>query len=143
MRVADLPETTPEIKQDEKCWGLMEVDMLTEDYQQVHRYRMIYVIRDDKPVPFVEDLHETGRYSFLDKQPPLRIYTLLEHTVAETIDMADDAHDRGSAREFLRNQQLMANDDRLIIKEFLERESMREEFMKRNPRTVASIKGNK
>lgn len=143
MRVKDLPETTEEVKPDEKCWGVMEVDMLTEDYKHVHRYRMTYVIRNDKPTPYVEDLSLTGRYSQLDNQPPLRIYTLLEHTVGETWDMAEDARERGSARRFLKDQQMMAKTDRTIIKEFLERESMKQEFNKRNPRTVASIEGNK
>ena len=143
MRVSDLPKTTPEIKPDEKCWGLMEVDMLTDDYKTVHRHRLIYVIRDDEPTPYVEDLHDTGRYSSLDNQPPLRIYTLLEHTVAETVEMAEDARERGSAKRFLQDQQTMAKTERTIIKEFLERESMKTEFNRRNPRTVASIEGNK
>ncbi len=143
MRARDLPDTTEEVKPDEKCWGLSEVDMMTDDYKHVHRYRLTYVIRNDKPAAYVEDLHTTGRYSQLDNQPPLRIFTLLEHTVGETWDMADDAHERSSAREFLRQQQLMAKEDKTIIKEFLERDAMKTEFNKRNPRTVASIERNK
>ncbi len=143
MRARDLPATTEEIKPDEKCWGLTEVDMLTDDYKHVHRHRLTYVIRDDKPTPYVEDLHLTGRYSQLNNQPPLCIYTRLEHTVGETWDMAEDARERGSARRFLQDQQTMAKTDRTIIKEFLERESMKAEFNRRNPRTVASIERNK
>ena len=114
MRAADLTDQTPYVNEDEKVLGLQEVDLLTEDYKAVHRFQIIYVVRNDKPAKFVTDLGST----LLFPNPPLNIID--NGTVAEIRDMADDARGRSSVTARLAELQEESATDKNIIKEFLE-----------------------
>lgn len=116
MRVTELQEKTDFILPDEKAVGLQEVDLLTDDYKETHRYQIIYVIRNDKPAKYITDLGLSLRYP----NPPLNIYAALEHSVAELQDMAEDARDRSNVVKRIAELQEESSKEKSIIKEFLE-----------------------
>lgn len=117
MKAADIRNQTPYILADEKAMGLMEVELLTEDGKGVHRYQIIYVVRNDQQSPYVVDLGDR----LLFPNPPLHIFSYLEHSVAELQDMADEARARSSVTKRLSELQEQSANDRSIIKVFLER----------------------
>lgn len=138
MRVTDLTNTTASVKPDEKCYGVLDIDMLTPDYKAHHRYRLTYVIRDDKPTPYVEDLTLGGRYSVLAIHPMVQLFTLLEHTVAESWQICDEVYARPQARDRLRELAEKAQDES-IVKEYWRRQDMANRFVRRNRRTAERV----
>lgn len=117
MRAAELTDKTPYILPDEKAIGLQEVELLTDDFKATHRYQIIYVIRNDKPAKYVTDLGSSLRFP----NPPLNIISGLEHSVAEVLEMADDARERSDVRKRLAELQEQSATDKTIITEFIER----------------------
>ena len=138
MRVTDLENTTEDIKPDEGCYGVLDVDMQTEDYKASHRYRLTYVIRGDKPVAYVQDLTALGRYSVLDIHPTLQVFTLMEHTVAESWEICDQVYADGGARQKLRQIEERSKDES-IVAEYWRRQEMVNEWVRRNGRTAERI----
>lgn len=140
MRISELAPFAIDVKPDEKCWGVMELDFLTPDYKAVHRYRVTYVIRNDKVTPYAQDLTAAGIYSHLAQMPPVRMYALGEHTVGESWDIVENvAHNRSAARDRLRELREKSAADKEIIYAYADRMEMQKTFSSRNPRTVASI----
>lgn len=117
MKASDLHPQTPYVTPDEKAMGLLEVELLTPSGTDIHRYQLIYVIRNDQQTVHVVDLGSRLRYP----NPPLSIPAYMEHTVAELQDMAVEARGRSSVTKRLAELQEQSTKDKLIIKEFLER----------------------
>lgn len=103
MHVKDLPGYDPEIKalDDEKCFGVLELDLYTESssgVRTVHRFQIIDFLRGNTKLREVRDLHELKLYSALDQSLPYRQFALLEHSVGECKEIADAARERGRDR---------------------------------------------
>lgn len=125
MKASELfPRTTPFALPDEKAMGLLEVEAHTEDGKSIHRYQVIYVIREDVQTAYVVDLGSR----ILFPGPPLSIPAFMEHTVAELQDIADAARERGSTHSRIKElEQKAAEGD--IIKEFLEQKERNERII--------------
>ena len=119
MKPADIRNQTPYVLADEKAMGLMEVELLTPDSKGVHRYQIIYVVRNDQQSAHVVDLGDR----LLFPNPPLNIFSYMEHNVAELQDMANEARARSSVTKRLAELAEASKTDKNIIKEFLERKS--------------------
>ncbi len=103
MHVSEVPGYDPEIRalDDEKCFGILEVDLYTEasnGKRTVHRFQIIDFLRGNTKLRQVRDLNEEKLYSVLDKSLPYRQYALLEHSVGECKEIADAARERGRHR---------------------------------------------
>ena len=94
----------------------MEVELLDPMGKEVHRYQIIYVVRNDQSVPHVVDLGSRLKFA----NPPLNIFSYMEHSVAELQEMADEARARSDVTKRLAELQEESSKDRNIIKEFLE-----------------------
>lgn len=129
MRAAELGNQTPYVVADEKALGLQEVDLVTDDYRDIHRYQIIYVIRNDVPAKYVTDLGPSIRWP----NPPLNIFSAMEHSVAELQEMAEDAKDRSNVINKIAALEEESAEGG-IIKEYLER--------KENERKVAYNKSH-
>jgi hypothetical protein len=116
MKAADLRNQTPYVTADEKAMGLVEVELLTPDNKGVHRYQIIYVVRNDQQSPYVTDLGDRLLYP----NPPLNILSYMEHSVAELQEMATEARERSSVTKRLAELTEASRTDKHIIKEFLE-----------------------
>ena len=114
MKAADIRNQTPYILADEKAMGLVEVELLAG--KDVHRYQIIYVVRNDQQSPYVVDLGSRLLYP----NPPLNIISYMEHTVAELQDMANEARARSDVTKRLAELQEESSKDRNIIKVYLE-----------------------
>lgn len=134
----DIRNRTMFIKPDEKCMGVLDVDLMAPDFKGTHRYRLTYVVRDGKVAAYSEDLTEDGRYSKLGTHPMVQVIVNLEHTVAESWDIADAAYSTG-ARERIKAKQDEASTDRSMVKEYWERQAMANEYIRRNRRTAERI----
>ena len=119
MKAADIRNQTPYILADERAMGLMEVELLTPDGKGIHRYQIIYVVRNDQQSPHVVDLGDR----LLFPNPPLNIFSYLEHSVAELQNMADEARARSSVTKRLAELSEASRKDKNIINEFLERKA--------------------
>lgn len=117
MKAADIRNQTPYILADEKAMGLVEVELLTPDSKNVHRYQIVYVVRNDQQSPFVVDLGDR----LLFPNPPLNILSYMEHSVAELQDMATEARARSSVTKRLAELSEASRVDKSLIKAFLER----------------------
>jgi hypothetical protein len=117
MRIADLGPTTDYIVADEKAMGLQEVDVMSDDYKELRRVQIIYVPRNDVLTKYVTDLGPTIRFP----NPPLNVYSQMEHTVAELQEIALEAKDRSNVVSRVAALHEEAVTDHNIVKEFLER----------------------
>ena len=115
MKAADLTDQTEYVLPGEKALGLQEVELLSPNGKDIHRYQIVYVVRNDKPAKYVTDLGS----NLLFPNPPLNIIDD-GGTVAELMDMATDARGRSSVTKRLMELQEESARDRNIIKEFLE-----------------------
>lgn len=135
--IKDLGPFVESVHPDEVASGLLEIDLLTPDYRELHRYQVTYVIREDKPRPFAKDLGASTRHS----GPPMRIPAHDErgrpvgHTVGELWDIADYGR-RSGIHHRLAELKAESSEGRNIIKTFLDRKDMVHTFRKRNPVTV-------
>ena len=109
MHVSDLPGYNPAQPEtahpDEKCFGILELDLWTENSQGarvVHRFQIIDFLRGNTRLREVRDLQAEGVFSSLDSHPPMKVLILLEHNVGEAKEMADAARDRKRVRDTLR-----------------------------------------
>ena len=78
---------------DEPCFALAEMNQKTPDQHAFHRYRLLYVVRDDRLAEYREDL---GAQEWV--REPIQIpggvmdttgHCVIEHTVGELIDIAE------------------------------------------------------
>jgi hypothetical protein len=72
---------------DEEAVGLIEVNEKTPNQREVHRYQLIYVIRDGNVAEFRRDLGRSKKFKGVNY---LNIPSYLEHTVDELIGLADE-----------------------------------------------------
>ena len=120
MRATDLANQTPYILPDEMTLGLQEVELQTPDGKAVHRYQIVYVVRQDRASKYVVDLGDRIKFP----NPPLNIIVNLEHSVAEVQDMATEARGRSSVTKRLAELQEESTKDRNIIKAYLEQKEI-------------------
>ena len=117
MRPAQIPNQTPYVVADEKAMGLLEVELQTDTSKDIHRFQIISVIRGDKQASYVTDLGSR----LLFPNPPLNIISYMEHSVAELMDMADEARARSSVTKRLAELSEESAKGRNIIDAFLDR----------------------
>ena len=129
-RAVDLKPYEGELNPDEKIMGLVEVDLLTSDYKELHRYEIIYAIRDDKTVPFVRDLGASLKHL----GPPMRIPVLLEHTVAETREIAEQGRQSGVRQRLKELREQSAEGG--LIDTWVERQEQTHKYKQQHRRTV-------
>ncbi len=79
---------TSYISNDEYAVGLIEINRLTPDHSERHRYQIITVVRDGEEAEFTKDLG-----SGYKSTNQLAIPSYLEHTVGELMDMAQTARE--------------------------------------------------
>lgn len=72
---------------DEKAWGLYEIHEQSPGNRGFHRYQIIQVIRDGKIAEFRKDMGLASKWKGVKQ---LRIPSLMEHTVDELMDLADE-----------------------------------------------------
>lgn len=84
---------TLEVHPDEKAMGLAELYERTPDQRAIHRYQIIYVIRNDAVAEYRTDMGADKDWRI----PPLSIPSFQEHSVAELQDMAQFARERATA----------------------------------------------
>jgi hypothetical protein len=115
VHVRDLPHYDPDnpvtASPDEEAFGLIEVDLWTEDSENrrvVHRFQVVDFRRGSKRMRQVRDLNKEKVVSILDDLPPMDIVCAIEdekgqvhfdHKVGEVMEMADVARDRKKARD--------------------------------------------
>jgi hypothetical protein len=109
MHIRELPNYNPaqpeKAHADEKCFGILELDMWTENSagaREVHRFQVVDFLRGSQRLREVRDLVADGVYSQLEQHPPMRVIVLLEHSVGEAMEMADAARDRKKVRDTLK-----------------------------------------
>lgn len=73
---------------DEKAIGLVETNMQAPDNSGFHRYQIIYVVRDGQMAEFRRDMGLSKEWKGHNL---INIPSLLEHTVDELMDMAEEA----------------------------------------------------
>lgn len=78
---------------DEKSVGLTETNYKTPDQKAIHRYQCIYVIRDGLVAEFRRDLGDAKNFRGINL---LNIPSLLEMTVDELMDLADELRGQSS-----------------------------------------------
>ena len=71
----------------EKAWGLNELNEQSPGSRGMHRYQLIYVIRDGVICEFRKDMGLASLYKGVKQ---LRIPSFLEHTVDELMSLADE-----------------------------------------------------
>lgn len=81
-----LPITTT-ILGDEKAIGLTETNYKTPDQREIHRYQCIYVVRNGKTAEFRRDMGKAENFKGINL---INIPSLMEHTVDELMDIADN-----------------------------------------------------
>lgn len=101
------------VKADEKALAIVEVNHLTTDYRELHRWQFIYVNRGDSVAEWCRDLGLASNYPFCSE---LRIYSFWEDEVAELMDQAEDM--RNESLEF-RERLLEHQQTSTLIPEFL------------------------
>lgn len=135
MRVRDLPlPQTESVKPDEPTLGLMEVELLTDDMKSIHRYQLVYVIRNDAIAVHATDMGLAD----LEPSGPIQIYTTPDgregvHTVAETREMANQVRREDKRQQFL---DIVAEDRDDLVGMYHEQEAMKGTYAKRNRRSV-------
>jgi len=72
---------------DEKAIGLLELNQQPPDGGADHRYQLIYVVRNGEPAEFRFDMGLSKKWKGVKY---LNIPSLLEHTVDELRDIADE-----------------------------------------------------
>lgn len=78
---------------DEKAFGLTEIDEQSPGNKGLHRYQLVYVVRDGKEAEFRRDMGEAKNFRGVKY---LIIPSLLELTVDELFDLADEL--RGTSK---------------------------------------------
>ena len=85
--MSELRRATSYVYDGEKALSISEMDRMPPDNSAWHRYQIIYVIRDDTPAEFTKDLGLS--INFREWTNPFCIYSLMEYTVAELMEMAE------------------------------------------------------
>lgn len=98
------PDQPEKANPDEKCFAILETDLRTENSEGksvVHRFQVVDFLRGNTRLREVRDLNKEGLFSVLEQHPPMRIWSLLEHSVGECKLMADEARARKKVRDTL------------------------------------------
>lgn len=77
---------TTYLKDDEKAWGLVELDLQSPGSKGFHRYQIVQVIRNGQIAQHRTDMGSSKKFKGVRQ---IRIPSLLEHTVSELKDMAN------------------------------------------------------
>ena len=72
---------------NEKAWGLNELNEQSPGSRGMHRYQLIYVLRDGVICEFRKDMGLASLYKGVKQ---LRIPSFLEHSVDELMGLADE-----------------------------------------------------
>lgn len=80
-----LQRATSYVSNDEPGLSISEIDRMTPDNRERHRYQIIYVIRDGEPAEFTKDLGKVSNFSYTNQ---FCIPSFTEYTVGELMDMA-------------------------------------------------------
>lgn len=75
---------------DEHVMGLLEQNLPTPDYKARHRYQIVYAVRGDQ---IVEMIHDMGPSELFTAQE-MHILSLMEHTAAEIVEMAEQVRNK-------------------------------------------------
>lgn len=134
MHVNELPQYDPsrpeKAHDDDKCFGILETDLWTENAEGkkvVHRFQIIDFLRVNTRLREVRDLNEEKVYSVLDNHPPMRVWTLLEHSVGEAKEIANAARDRKKVRDTLK----FAPAESTLIQDLLDQAEIRQKVLMR------------
>lgn len=108
------------IHPDEKAYALVEVPIITNNSQRVHRFQVIYVNRGDRLAAHVIDLGPE-----LVKLPASRIPSFWEHTVAELQDLAVQMRNDMELESILQEEREKST----LIKDVLELSQIRQRII--------------
>lgn len=75
----------------EKAWGLFEINEQAPRGRGSHRYQIIQVIRNDHIAEWRRDMGPASKFRGINQ---IRIPSLMEHTVDELIDIANEIRGR-------------------------------------------------
>lgn len=84
---------TQVVKMDEPSWGLYELNMQSPKSRGFHRYQILQVVRDGIITEVWVDMGLAKKWKATTE---IRIPSLLEHTVGELIEMANDMREHPS-----------------------------------------------
>jgi len=84
---------TQVISMEELAWGLYELNMQSPGSRGFHRYQIIQVVRDGTITEVWVDMGLAKKWR---KYNEIRIPSLLEHTVGELVEMANDMRENPS-----------------------------------------------
>jgi len=135
MRPADLAVTTDRVNVDEECWGVQDVDLITDDYKAQHRFRLTYVRRNNKIAAYVQDLNELGWYSSLLPRPVAQVVCAGTDRVGEVWEQIE--------KEVYGREDVVQRIAELQAESTLLDDAMRDaeivkEYKRRNPRTTGA-----
>ena len=99
-QLSDLTVIAQEIHPDEPCYGLSEMTLTGRDGKGLSRYQLVYVIRNDREVPFVREIVGADL-----KTPPLRIISMGDDTVAQLQFMAEENRRNRKLEERIKEMQ--------------------------------------
>jgi hypothetical protein len=99
------------IRKDEPAFWLDEMNRTGTAGQGMRRWQEICVIRNDRRAVWSDDLGPAGNFT----SPPFSIPALLEHTVAELQDMADNLRDSDVNNTRLAELQQESEEDKALI----------------------------
>ena len=121
---------------DDKAWSLTEEDMVAADGKSVRRYQTIRVLRDDRLVDFTKDMGETVKFT----TEPFYIPSFGVHSAGELFEYANILRRDGTGIDTAMEQHREEQD---LMGELVAHAEMVQEYIKRNPRTVAQLRERK
>ena len=121
---------------DDKAWSLTEEDMVAADGKSVRRYQTIRVLRDDRLVDFTKDMGETVNFT----TEPFYIPSFGVHSAGELFEYANILRRDGTGLDKAMEEHREEQD---LMGELVARAEMVQEYIKRNPRTVAQLRERK
>lgn len=83
------------VSEDEPCIGLFEMNLQSPGSKGIHRYQIVYVVRDDKPAEYRKDLGSRDEFKYEEFRIPGGVWDEehkkfeIVHTVGELRDIAD------------------------------------------------------
>lgn len=104
MPNSQLTLAAPTILGNEKAVELREVNEQSPGSKGPHRYQIITVIRDDQLAEWRKDMGPSKNWKGVRE---LRIPSLLEHTVDELFDLADDLRQDNSPQDVIDIKELL------------------------------------
>jgi len=74
------------IRPEEPCYRLAEVNLLTPDYRELHRFQIVYVIRNDALAMWKHDLGPAKNFTATEVQIPGAVETAKGMEIVETVE---------------------------------------------------------